>query len=295
MESLLLALRAARPLYLLGGIALYFLGLGIARYLGTTLDWTVALLGLAWVFLLQLGAAFLYAYHAPLRPGAFRDAPAEEKAGASLLKALLLLAAGCGAALASITVLMISRQMLDPAASLFMALAFAGAFSFATPALRVEYSGYGELLLSVVLAFITPMLAFLLQTGDTHRLVTMSASPLVLLHLAMMIAKQMESYSQDLHYDRKTLLIRMGWQNGMLAHNLLVLCAFLLLILARSLGYPWFATLAGLLVLPVGLFQIWQMWAIARGGRPNWGLLTIGAVAAFGAMLYLLTYAFWTN
>ena len=59
METLLLVLRAARPLYLLGGIALYFLGLGIARYLGTTLDWSVALLGLAWVFLLQLGAAFL--------------------------------------------------------------------------------------------------------------------------------------------------------------------------------------------------------------------------------------------
>jgi hypothetical protein len=70
---------------------------------------------------------------------------------------------------------------------------------------------------------------------------------------------------------------------------------YLLLLVARSLGFPGFATLAGLLTLPVGLFQIWQMRAIANGARVNWNALTIGAVALFAALSYLLAYAFWTH
>lgn len=290
-----LFIREARPLYLLGGLMLYALGVGIARYLGTTINWAIAFLGFTWVFLLQLGAAYLYTYYAPHRPGALQPALTETKSGVAPLRALLLVSGGCGAGLASLTVLMISQQVLNPAASIIMALAFLCAFFYATPGLRLENSGYGELLVSVVLVLLTPMLSFLLQTRETHRLVTMSASPLVFLHLAMMIAIGVSNYSQDIRYERKTLVVRMGWQNAMLAHNLLVFCAYLLLILARSLGYPWFATLAGLLSLPLGLYQIWQMRMISKGARPNWKLLVTSAAATFGAMIYLITYAFWTN
>ena len=55
-------LRISRPLLLLDAVLVYFLGVGIARYLGAAVDADIFTLGLAWVLSLQLGAHYLYAY-----------------------------------------------------------------------------------------------------------------------------------------------------------------------------------------------------------------------------------------
>ncbi|MFM8320197.1 MAG: hypothetical protein ACKOC5_04705, partial [Chloroflexota bacterium] len=66
-------------------------------------------------------------------------------------------------------------------------------------------------------------------------------------------------------------------------------------LLAYSFGFPWFATLAALGALPVGLFQFWQMRKIADGAPVNWTALVTGGVAFFTVMVYLLALAFWTS
>ena len=45
MENLRLFMRMSRPLFLLGGILVYALGVGIARYLGSPVDWDLYLVG----------------------------------------------------------------------------------------------------------------------------------------------------------------------------------------------------------------------------------------------------------
>jgi hypothetical protein len=40
-SKVLLFVRLARPLFLLGGVLIYALGAGIARYLGAEIDWGV--------------------------------------------------------------------------------------------------------------------------------------------------------------------------------------------------------------------------------------------------------------
>jgi hypothetical protein len=50
-----------------------------------------------------------------------------------------------------------------------------------------------------------------------------------------------------------------------------------------------------ILVLPFGLFQIWQMNRIADGVKPNWNLLLLSAISTFSLAAYILTYAFWTH
>ena len=301
MDQLRLFIRLTRPLFLLGGALLYALGVGIAHYLGTVIDLPVYLLGQLWVTLLQMSAQYLNEYF---------NAPADQNnpnrtwltGGSGALgpgklerRVALLAAYACMAVLASVTVLLIARLPLPPEAVIIMILAFLGALFYSTPPLQLEASGYGELVTSILLAFMVPAFAFVLQAGELNNLVAMVAFPLTALHLAMLLAFELPDYATDIKYEKRTLMVRMGWQNGMNLHNLLILTAFLLLVLAANLGLPAFVVLPGLLPLPLGLLQIWQMWRISNGAKPNWNALTVGDLALFAAMAYLVAFAFWTN
>lgn len=300
-KTLLLFIRLTRPMFLLGVALVYALGVGIARYLGTDIDWGAYWLGQVWVSLLQLSTQYFNEYY---------NAPADQvnpnrtllTGGSGALgpgklprRVALMAALTCLAFLASITVLVIAQLQPPAAAYLIMGLAFLGAFFYSNPPLSLENSGYGELVTSVLVGFMVPAYAFILQYGDLHRLVAMSAFPMVAAHMAMLLAFDLPDYGTDLKFEKRTLMIRLGWQNGMLLHNAMILTVYLLLLMARSLGFPGFATLAGMLSLPVGLFQIWQMRQIANGARVNWNALTIGGVALFTSLTYLLAYAFWTH
>ena len=176
-----------------------------------------------------------------------------------------------------------------------MLLIFLGAFFYSTPPLRLEASGYGELVTGVIIGFLVPALAFVLQEGELHRLVAMVGFPLVASQMAMLMAFSLPDYLTDLKHEKRTLMVRLGWQNGMLMHNVLILVGYLLVVIAWTFNLPNFAAIAGLLSLPVGLFQVWQMRRIADGAPVNWSALTIGAVAQFVLMAYFLAFAFWTN
>jgi len=89
--------------------------------------------------------------------------------------------------------------------------------------------------------------------------------------------------------------VRVGWQSGMVLHNLLILTAFLLLALAAVFGLPWFIALPAFLPMPLGLLQIWQMRRIADGMKPNWTALTLNALALFAACAYMITFSYWMN
>lgn len=302
VETLRLFIRLSRPPFLVGVAILYALGVGIAHYQGATINWSVYLLGQAWVTALQLSAQYLNEYfdapgdqHNPNRTfltgGSGAIGPGRLSRQTALLSAL-----ACLAILASLTVLLLSRAGDGlPLMILIMGLAFLGAFFYSVPPVRLENSGYGELTTSVLVTFLVPAFAFLLQTGELHVLLVMSAFPLFSLHMAMLLALELPDYGSDLRVQKRTLLVRLGWQQGMALHNLLVLVAFLLVAFARLYQFPWFAFWPALIPLPLGLFQIWQMRQIANGAKPNWNTLTLGAVALFSAMAYFLTLAFWTN
>jgi len=301
MESLRLFIKLSRPLFLVGVAILYGLGVGIAHYMGVPVDWGTYLLGQVWVSLLQLSTQFLNEYYDSLadqeNPNRTVLTGGSGALGPGKLPRRVALIAGltCLAFLASSTVVIIGRVHPSPQAALIMVLAFLGAFFYSVPPVRLESTGYGELTTAVLVAFMVPAYAFTLQAGEIHRLIAMSTFPLVALHMAMLLAFELPDYGTDLKFAKRTLLVRIGWQNGMALHNVLILVAFFLLVLAGSLGYPRFAMIAGLLPLPIGLFQIWQMHNISNGKKPNWNLLTIGAIAVFASMAYLIAYAFWTH
>lgn len=299
-NPILLFFRLSHPLFVLGGILVYALGVGVADYLGTTINWSVYLFGQVWVVAMQLGAAYLYeyyealasardSYHDPSPGGNGRVGPTRQPI--TLLGAV----AFCLTLAATLTAIMLTELSLAPATLAVISLLALGAVSFSVPPVRLAFSGYGELVAAILFANLVPALAFLLQTGDLHRLLAMSTFPLTALSLALALAYELADYAADLKRGRRTLMVRLGWQRGMVLHNGMILGAFLLLGLALTFGLPLGIGLPAFLPLPLGLLQIWQMRRISDGAKPNWRALRLTAVVIFATTAYLLTLAFWTR
>ncbi|RPI33287.1 MAG: prenyltransferase [Chloroflexota bacterium] len=301
MNTLVLLIRLARPHFLLGGILLYALGAGIARYLGATIDWGIYFLGQAWVTLMQLSTHFLNEYFdSPADLDNKNRTPFSGGSGAigpgKLPRAVALWAAvSCLTVVASLTVLLMRDASPGPAGFMVMLLIFLGAFFYAVPPVKLESTGYGELTTSFIVANLVPALALILQFGDLHRLLAMTTFPLTALHIAMLLTFELPDYAADLKHEKQTMLVRLGWQNGMNLHNLMVLTAFLLLGLAVFRGLSIAIALPAFLVLPLGILQIWSINRIASGAKPNWTLLTLSGVMLFGIAAYLITFSLWTR
>jgi 1,4-dihydroxy-2-naphthoate octaprenyltransferase len=210
---------------------------------------------------------------------------------AAFVAAATTLALGAG-----FTVLLARYGHLGLPDYLILGVAFVLSIGYSVPPLRLAGSGYGELAVSIVVANLVPAFAFLIQTGELHRLLAMTTFPLTSLHLAMLLAFSLPDYASDLKQSKRSLMIRAGWEMGMSLHNVLILLAFLLLVVGTvALGLPWRIIWPALLVLPVGVFQIWQMLRISQGGKPRWSLLTFTAMVTFALTAYLLTFSFWTG
>jgi 1,4-dihydroxy-2-naphthoate polyprenyltransferase len=299
-ETLILMIKMARPHFLVGGLLLFALGVGIARYLGTPIDWGVYISGQVWITLMQLSTHFLNEYfNAPADIANKNRTPFSGGSGAlgpgKLPRSLALWAGAVSlAGVATTTVLLIQQGALFPTAVLVMALIFFGAFFYAVPPVRLEASGYGELTTSILVASLVPAFGLLLQFGDLHRLLMMATLPLTFLHLAMLLAFELPDYANDLKFEKRTMMVRLGWERGMLMHNAAVMAAYLFLGVALMFNMP--LTVAGpvLLTLPLGALQIWNMNRIAGGGKPNWTMLTLMALLAFALPAYLFAYSFWT-
>ncbi|MFM8320260.1 MAG: prenyltransferase, partial [Chloroflexota bacterium] len=229
MEKLRLFIKLTRPLFLLGPAIGYAMGVGIAYYLGFEINWQAYLLGQAWVTLMQLSTQYLNEYfNAPadllndnrtyLSGGSGAIGPGKLTRRTAQAAALT-----CLAFLASLTVLIISRLDPAPAVYLVLGLGFLGGFFYSTPPLRLEASGYGELTASVLVTLLVPMLGYILQTGEMHRLVAMAAFPSFAAHLAMLLALELPDYTNDIKYEKHNLMVRLGWQVGMQLHNVLIL------------------------------------------------------------------------
>jgi len=281
-----------QPLSLIGGGLFYALGAGIAHYLGHAIDWQAYWLGQTWVTLLQLSMILLEYYFDALKDAVNRLRNDENTKVLSQQQSLI---AGLAVlvVIALSTTLLIRGHYLNPAMDTILGLAFILAFLFVIPPVQLNHSGYGELVTATLLTILFPAIAFLLQAGDLHRLLAMATFPLTPLFLAMALAQALPTYAADMKTGRWTLMLRVGWKQGMRLHDILILVGFLLLVAAMSLGLPWRITWPTLLVLPIGIYQIWQMNQIAEGTKPRWNLLITTAIATIGLIAYLLAFGFW--
>jgi 1,4-dihydroxy-2-naphthoate octaprenyltransferase len=303
MKSLRLFIQLSRPMNILSAILLYLLGVGIVHYLSGQTNWSAFFLGLAWIIIFLLGAQYLNEYFdtaiTPANP-AQKHTPFSGASGAvgdDRLPRVVALWAGlaCFAITASLSALIIQTIPVTPTLTTIFGLILIGEFIYALPPFRLVSSGYGELVMSFVVGGLIPALAFLLQGHEYHRILVMIAFPMTTLHIAMLLALEFPDYASDLKQIRRSILIRVGWQRGMIIHNLFILGSFVILGLAFAFGLPISVAWPVFLAFPVGLLQIWMMIRIGDGAKPNWNLLILISLATFYITAYLLTFAFWIH
>jgi 1,4-dihydroxy-2-naphthoate octaprenyltransferase len=281
-------LRAARGWDLLVGILFYTLGAGVARYQGYDLDWTRFAFGLVAALLLQLSAYYLKAFFDEV------DIPVRQRRELLPRQFFLAAALTCLTGGAGVTLLLNLQGGLTPVTYLVLGLALLLATLYATPPLRLVYSAYGDLAQAILLVNLIPALAGLLQTGEIYRILPAVTFPLTAMYLAMSLAHAFPAYAADnMERKNKNLIRRIGWQNGVSLHNILLLIAYLMMGGVSLLGLPWGVFGPAFLTLPLALFQIWQMLRIAGGARVHWRLLVVTASGTLLLTAYLLAYRLW--
>jgi 1,4-dihydroxy-2-naphthoate octaprenyltransferase len=285
--------RASKPINVLLMALTYFLGAGIARFLGSRGSAQAFWLGLAGVLLAQITLGLLsevfQAAEAPAPP--LQDDRGGRRL--ALREPALYLSTAALAAAALISFILYKAGSLTSAALLAVAASLVVIVAYAVPPLRLMGKGFGELLLAIHIAYLGPSIGFLLQAGTFHLLLNVSILPLTLLLLATFLVLDFPSYAEDLKYGRATLLIRLGWENALRLHQALLISAYVLLGVSALLGFSLALLAPGFLTIPFALLQWNFLRNIARGAKPIWGLLTANAVALFGLTAYFLALSFW--
>jgi 1,4-dihydroxy-2-naphthoate octaprenyltransferase len=281
----------SRPLYLLFAALTYLLGAGMARYLGHPLVPAVFLLGLGGVLLAQLTMDLLVEVFRPSSDPILPSAdPLQRK---SVRDAALHLSIGALAVEGAIAFVLFRLGQVTLPGLTFLGASLLALLAYSVPPLRLVDRGLGELTLAVQLAYLIPSISFLLESGSFHRLLYVVNLPLTLLLTAAFLSLDLPTYAEDLKFGRRSLVLRLGWENAIPLHHGLIIAAYVLLAAAPVLGFSFGLLWPAFLTLPFALLQILWLRNIALGGRPIWGMLTTNAWAVFGLTAYFLTMTFW--
>jgi 1,4-dihydroxy-2-naphthoate octaprenyltransferase len=286
-------LDAINPFYLILVVFYYALGAGIAHFLGHVIQWDEFLVGLACVLMLQMASYFLKEYFEV--KGASNISAADHKQ-TNLLSRLFILVGLTALSLSAVLMVFLLASKNDKTLEFFiLGIMFVLAFAYGVPPFSLYKRGFGELSNAIILSSLTPALAYLLQTGTLHRMLTVLTLPCVLVLIARELGVALQTYGDEMKYGVRTAMGHLGWQRGMGLHNLLILLAFVVLAGAALLGLPWGLMWPSLLSLPIGIFQIWQMLQISAGEKPRWRLLRFTADAIPLLMAYMLVLSLWTH
>ncbi len=291
-------LRHFRPIHLSTSLVLYLLGSGFARYLGERLDYQVLFLGMAWMICTQLGFYLLGDhFQNPFDTGLFSNLAAKptsvEKTKPELPSPLLFGSVSLLSAAGVLGLILVIQGSLNTASVFVMFFYFLLYVVLVVPGISLDLSSVGEIISSIILVVIPPALAFLLQMGAFHRLLTMGVFPLFLLNLAMILVLRLKRYRDDLARKRKTLLVRLGWVQGVFIHNLLVFSGFLLFGLSLLIGMPFRIIGPVFIVIPAGFILIWYLSSLKDGAPVHWPLITLLSLVVFFLPVYLITYSVW--
>jgi 1,4-dihydroxy-2-naphthoate octaprenyltransferase len=283
----------AGPRYLGFAAITYMLGVGISRYLGN--ETHVKLLGLGFVGVL-LGTASMGLLEGVFRPARDPLVQAETRDERRALRNAALYASMAAlAAMGFTSYVVFTSGGLTAPVLINQVLALVVILLFAIPPIRIADKGLGELLLAVQMAHVPISGGFMLQAGGPHPLVYVCVGSLTLLLLSTLIALDFPSFGQDLSYNRATLLMRLGWENALRIHHLLLAGTYLILAAAPLSGFAVERFLPAFLTIPFAVLQVYLLQQIAGGARPMWRLMRANAVALFVLTTYLLTLSFWSH
>lgn len=284
-------LRLSRPVLLLDTTMVYGLGAAIAHYLGHPFSGNLFWIGLGTILLLRLSTHYMSELFHPWKE---IDYPVSPLAPSGVLRAGFFsdrvaqyAIAICLASFGTLLTALLLSGTTPTVSWILLGLLIMGYLSLSMPPLHLAVSGYGEILLSIFHASLVPAFAFTLQSGEIHRLLTMSTTPILALYLAMLIALQLPLYGVQSQIKQKTILTSLGWSTAMTVHDLAILFAIITLTFAYVAGLPRRVFFGSLIIIPLAAMQIWQMRRIRHGNPPNYRLTGYAAMGLYALAVYL--------
>lgn len=299
MKQLAALARLSRPWFMLNGLGLYALGAMVARYEGYTLSPALYLWGQLFVSALQLMAHFLNEYWD--EEGDRRNLHRTPFSGGSgvlpeglmsretvFTAAMVCLAVGLGAA-----AVLVAQYPTSPAVWVMMSLIFLGLFFQSSPPVALMGTGYGEITTSIVFAGLVPAFGHLLLGNQASVLILLTTAPLVLLHVATLIAFSLPDFESDSASGKRTLVVRLGQDAGANLHNILLAASLALTALGSVLGLPIRVAISAAFIAPLVMLQIITVRRLQRGEPASFFQLTLLAALLFGLGVYLNAFSYW--
>jgi 1,4-dihydroxy-2-naphthoate octaprenyltransferase len=283
-------LRLSRPLHLLLAALAYFLGASIANYLGKPFRADSFWLGLIAVILAQASMNLLAEVFRPSHEVVIEGESRKDRL--MLRNNALYVSIAALTANAVIAFLLYSNNHISVSAFFFLMLSLLLILAYAIPPFRFINRGFGEFVLAAHIAYVSPSIAYILQSDETHRFLLISI-PLTFLAFSYFIVMNFPTFASDQKYNRSTLLTRIGWERAVPLHHLFVLLAYLFFLASPVFGLSISLLWPAFLTFPFALFQIFQLRNISLGAPTNWTLLTVTALSVFGLTVYFLSLTFW--
>jgi 1,4-dihydroxy-2-naphthoate octaprenyltransferase len=277
-------LRLARPLFLVGGVVFYGLGVAVALYQGVALHWPPLVLGQIAVTAIQLMTHFSNDYF-DLDADRHNRTPTRWSGGSRVLaegllppRTALATAILC-AAVALVTILTIGLTVQPAGWSLFLLLlALFLAWEYSAPPLRLHSRGLGEATVALIVPVLTPLVGYTLQTGRPSLLPLLTVFPLACLQAAMILVINFPDAAGDYAVGKRTLVIRLGPERATRLHRGLLALAYLSLPVLIWWGLPSLAAAAVLLPLPLALWLARRMAHGAWRNRAEWSGLAFWSI-----------------
>jgi 1,4-dihydroxy-2-naphthoate octaprenyltransferase len=271
-------------------LLVYFLGGGVARYLGAVISLPAFVLGLLTILFLLMGSMLLRTYFSNYQMTNVSIRDQNEKYRTRILQVSFTLFTLTGA---FVITLLLSKEINIETGILLFLIALLLVLN-EVPPIALHKTGYGELVLAIALAALIPAFSFFLQAHDEiHRLIPVIAFPLTLLAIAWQIAANFPEYARDIKSNHQSLLIRLTWQRALPIHNICILAAYLFFAISPSFGVPWGLIWPLFLGFPFSVIQILWLQRITNGGKPIWNIFRLFIPFTFGLIVYLLALTFW--
>ncbi len=292
-------LRMARPFFLLEGVSLYLLGVGIAHTAGVAFNPLNFILGQLLVTSTQLMTHFSNEYfdrevdcESPKTRTWFSGGSGVLPTGILSPRVALWSAIGCAGVAG---VILITLLFISPWVSVLGFVGALAAWFYSAPPLRLVGRGWGELTSSLIVALYVPFAGTALQAGMSviPSVLWFVCLPLVLIQTATMIATEFPDRKGDAVYGKNTLPVRMGLEKSAWLHNGLVGVTFVLYAVFILNGrIDWSGWLV-FVALPLAVWQMVRMMWQARHPLAGFFWMMNGTIGLMGLTGVLWLLAVW--
>jgi len=154
--------------------------------------------------------------------------------------------------------------------------------------LRLSGTGFGELVVALMVSLLVPSLGYQLQAGNFGYFVVLATAPLFAINWMMLVFFEFPDVETDRAVGKRTLLVRLGCRRGQVLVTTITLGAFGLIALLSITVLPKPAALA-LFAVPIALITIVLASQAVEGRKKHYSWLTFSAVALYAITALLET------